>query len=130
MDLNGPPKPELSFAKKFWGIVVGLAVFMPINMVVLSVFGGRHSLTAGLVFAAATVGVTLLLYRLRWRWPAVGIAVGFAVMTVVTGGTCTLFRYKEYGEFAGLLYLLIVVLAVAAAGVASAVEAGRNRGKA
>ncbi|HEY3280302.1 MAG TPA: hypothetical protein VGJ83_07295 [Gemmatimonadales bacterium] len=126
MDPHPPPPPDRSFAKKSWGIVAGLAVFMPINMVVLSVFTGRRSLAAGLVFAAATVGVTALLYRLRWRWPAIGISVGFAVMTIVTGGVCTLFRYKEYGEFAGLFYLLIVVLAVAAAGVASAVEAGRS----
>jgi hypothetical protein len=95
---------------------------MAMNFGVLLLLDGAGSLAAGLTFAAATAGMAALLYRSGGRWLAAGVGIGFALMTLVTGGECTLFTTTEYGAIGGLGYFVITVLMLIVAGVEWAVR--------
>ena len=114
------PTPA-GFPDRLVAFALGLALFMVMDVVVLLALGGRGSLAAGLAFAALTAAGGVLLYRSGRHWHGAGVAVGFALMTVVTGGVCTVFRPMQEGAFGGLLYLVITVLALIVAGIARSV---------
>lgn len=70
----------------------GMVVFWMIDVAV-GFFLARPSQgtspTTGLLFALAMAGLAAILYRSGSQYVAAGIAAGYAVMTVVTGGACT-----------------------------------------
>jgi len=117
------PQDRSEVAKKIMGLAAGLGVFMVLDFILLLLLESARSFTVGVGFAVLTGGICFLFYRWGERWLAAGIALGFALMTLVTGGTCTLFTKSGYGEFGGLWYLGITVAALMIAGIARAVVA-------
>jgi len=117
------PQDGAEVAKRIMGIAAGLGVFMVLDFIMLLLLAKARSLTVGVGFAVLTGGLCFLFYRWGERWLAAGTALGFAIMTLVTGGTCTLFTTSAYGEFGGLWYLGITVVAFVVAGIAKAVVA-------
>jgi hypothetical protein len=118
------PQDRAEGVKKIMGLAAGLGVFMVLDFIMMLLLESARSFTVGVGFAVLTAGICFLFYRRGERWLAAGIALGFALMTLVTDGTCTLFTKKgEYGEFGGLWYLAITVVALVIAGIARAVVA-------
>jgi len=111
----------MSFADKVVRLTLGFALFMPIDFVIGLGAADLRSPVAGLVFALLTGGLAYLMYRKGMPWHAAGLALGFAIMTIVTGGTCTLFTQgQQYGEFGGLWYFMLTVALLIVAGIAKA----------
>lgn len=110
----------MSFADKVVRITLGFALFIPIDFVIGLGAADLRSPVAGIVFALLTGGLAYLFYRKGNPWVGAGLGVGFAVMTVVTGGTCTLFTRTAYGEFGGLWYLMLTIALLIVAGIAKA----------
>src|SRR6185503_18636748 len=111
----------MSFADKFIRLTLGFALFIPIDFIIGLGAADFRSPVAGLVFALLTGGLAYLFYRKGMPWYGAGLALGFAVMTMVTGGTCTLFtRGRQYGEFGGLWYLMLTIALLIVAGIAKA----------
>lgn len=100
---------------------LGLGLFTVMDIVVLVLLDTAGSLTTGLAFVGLTAAVAALLYRRGGRGHAVGVAVGFALMTLLTGGECTGFTTLQYGSAGGLVYLVITVLALVIAGIVRSV---------
>ena len=109
----------MSFVDKFVRLTLGFALFIPIDFVVVASSAALRSPVAGAVFALLTGALAYLFYRKGMPWYGAGLALGFAVMTIVTGGTCTLFtRSDNYGEFGGLWYLMLTIALLIVAGIA------------
>lgn len=117
------PPDRAEITKKIMGLAAGLAVFMVLDFILLLLLESARSFSVGLGFAVLTGGICFLFYRWGERWLAAGMALGFALMTLVTGGTCTLFTKSGDGEFGGLGYLAITLVALIIAGIARAVVA-------
>jgi hypothetical protein len=117
------PLDRAEVAKRIMGLAAGLGVFMVLDFLLLLLLESARSFTVGTGFAVLTGGICFLFYRWGERWLAGGIALGFALMTLLTGGTCTLFSTTSYGEFGGLWYLAITLVALVVAGIARAVVA-------
>lgn len=127
MDPQVAPPARTDFVPKFLGLAVGLAIFIPLDAGVLALQDFSGSMRDGLVFAAGTLALALVMYRYGWRWQAAGLIVGFALMTMVTSGQCTLFpSSQEYGMVGGILYAAVAVLALLIAGIAHAVTRRRK----
>jgi hypothetical protein len=112
------------------GLAIGLGAFMAIDLLVLNLFRSFASIVAGVVFAAVMAGLAVFLYRLGERWLALGIGLGFAVMTVVTGGVCTLFSSNSSRTYGAVAYFYLATGALVAAGIARGVVAFKRRAKA
>ena len=117
------PRDRSDVAQKIMGLAAGLGVFMVLDFILLLLLANARSLLVGVGFAVLTGGICFLCYRWGERWLAAGIALGFALMTLLTGGTCTLFSTSAYGEFGGLWYAGITLAALIIAGIAKAVVA-------
>src|SRR6266576_1460500 len=100
---------------EFGAFTAGMLLFVPADIVAVSSMDTRGSLAAGLTFLAVVAAVAGLLARTQVRWVGIGLLTGFALMTLVTGGLCTLFGGKDDYPVGGLLYVAIcaVLLAVA-----------------
>jgi hypothetical protein len=111
----------MSFVDKFVRLTYGFALFVPINLVILAGAGNFSSPITGVLFALLIACLAYLFHRKGMPWQGAGLGVGFAVMTLVTGGTCTLFTGTEWGEVGGVLYLMVAIVALIIAGIANAV---------
>lgn len=116
----------MSFVDKFVRLISGFALFIPIDFVIGLGAADLRSPLAGITFALMTGGLAYLFYRQGMPWQGAGLGVGFAVMTVVTGGTCTLFTRTAYGEFGGLWYLMLTIALLIVAGIAKALSPKRS----
>jgi hypothetical protein len=104
-----------------------MLTFVPVDFILMASRTDQGSLLAGLVFLAVIVAVALGLARTRRRWIGFGLATGFALMTLLTGGVCTLFRTNNGYPVGGLLYLGIAVVLVVIATILATVQAARRR---
>jgi len=92
--------------------VINVILFFQTSTPQLSgiVAGSLYLLAIGVIAAGAY-------YLLKWHNIARGLLIGFALMTIISGGSCTLFTPSANYSFIGasMLYaLLIVVLGLAA----------------
>ena len=107
-------------------LAIGLSWFMAFDFLALLIFSSllSRSLATGALFAGVTIGIGVLLYRYGKRRIGLGFVLGFAIMTLVTGGACTGFPSTAFGsQFGGVIYFLIVVAAFVAAGIAKSIVA-------
>lgn len=117
--MTGPPVPPPPQSRD-WSlhlgfVLIGLIAFViPSFLFLIAASRTGGDPVAGLLFAVTVLGVAALAYwGLRWRGVAIGLAVGYALMTLVSGGVCTGWRSDDdgYGVLAGaLLYVLAVGL--------------------
>jgi hypothetical protein len=91
-----------------------------------------NSLVPALVAALIVGGAAAFCaFVLRWRLFAAGLLIGYALMTIVSGGTCTLFVDILGGNgnpLAGLVLYLLGLLVFAVALPIVALVARRRRG--
>ena len=92
-------------------LAIGLGTFMVVDVLALLAFDSLRSIAAGMTFAGLTMLMAAVIYVRGGRGIGAGLVLGFAVMSLLTGGKCTLFEGEEYGEFGGIFYLLIVAVA-------------------
>jgi hypothetical protein len=89
------------------------------------------SIMWGLGYALLVAGFAALLYFVaRLRGFAVGIVAGFVLMTLVSGGACTLFTDDPYFGLEGeaiVLYPLAVVIGGIAVAVHAVIQGVRSR---
>lgn len=118
---------------------VGLVTFVPLNVFLFFGVGLlTSSLTSGplaiippVAFALAVLLVVGLAYWRRWYSFAAGLIVGYALMSIISGGTCTLLVLDgpqlESGFFIALVYypLALIVLGIAL-GIYSVINARRR----
>lgn len=111
-----PPPPKRAFVDQFAQFTLGLLCFLVVDFSLASSLGYEGSFLAGLTFLAAVAVMAFLVVRTRWRWTGLGLITGFGLMTLLTGGMCTLFGSNEQGLFGGLFYggICLVFLAIAA----------------
>ena len=105
----------------------GMLLFVPADFVAMASMDARGSLAAGLTFLAVVAAVAGLLARTQVRWVGIGLLTGFALMTLVTGGLCTLFGGKDDYPVGGLLYVAICAVLLPVAVTLSIVQWVRRR---
>jgi len=113
---NPAPPAQRPFVDQFAQFTLGLLLFLVVDYVLASALASEGSLFAGLAFLVAVAVLAWRMARTRWRWTGLGVATGFALMTLLTGGLCTLFGGHEDYPIGGLFYaaICLVFLAVAA----------------
>jgi len=104
-----------------------MLLFVPADFVAVASMDTRGSLAAGLTFLAVVAAVAGLLARTQVRWVGIGLLTGFALMTLVTGGLCTLFGGKDDYPVGGLLYVAICAVLLPVAVTLSIVPWVRRR---
>ena len=79
-------------------------------------------LTVGLAFLALVVGLaSVAFFLLRWRAFALGLVAGYAMLSLLSGGVCTLLNAETDTIEGGFLALAGAVLYVLALGLAALV---------
>jgi hypothetical protein len=123
---SGPSERRDKPSRWAWGAWLGLAIFGVSNLLVVGFLQVDRSVAAGAVYGLLVVAIAALTFSiLRWRGLAVGLVGGFVLLSVVSGGACTLFTRSEFLDeeaSAVMLYILIV----AAAGLAAVVYQGQK----
>ena len=104
-----------------------MVLFVPIDYVLAASLVEQGSLFTGLAFLAAVVAVAWSMARTRWRWIGLGMAAGFALMTLLTGGLCTLFGGKDDYALGGLWYVGVCFVLLIVAAILKAIQAFRRR---
>jgi hypothetical protein len=105
----------------------GVLLFLVGDWVLMSAFGDDGSLLAGSIFLAVVAVVVWRTARTKWRWAGIGLATGFAVMTLLTGGVCTLFGGSSESAVGGLFYLGISFVLLVVAAILERVQAFKRR---
>ena len=128
MSVPGPATPPRtqSPVDKFASFTVGMLLFVPIDLLLLVTLSDRGSLFAGLAFLAVIAAVAWRTARTRQRWTGLGLAAGFALMTLLTGGVCTLFGGNVEYPVGGLLYVAISLVLLVVAVILQAVQRMRR----
>jgi hypothetical protein len=121
------PPPQRSAVDEFGAFSAGMLLFVPVDYVLAASLAQHGSLFAGLAFLAGVVAITWGMARTRWRWTGLGMAAGFALMTLLTGGVCTLFGGDVGYPVGGLLYFGICIVLVLIATILTTVQAARRR---
>lgn len=116
---------------------LGLLVFGAIDWFVVTraVYGGPLAFEPGIPFWAGPLYLAAVLalgalcyFVLHWRSFAIGLVGGFALMTIVSAGSCTLFNRSDNGAVAGFfLYPLTLLVSGIAAAIVEIVRASRRR---
>ncbi len=110
-----------------WG-GAALIVIPSFVFTLLSLAGGSDEagtvgrLALALVFGGLVALLTLAAYRRGAQGFALGVAGGYGLLTLVSGGQCTLLMPSRSGGL-GRIYLLFVVVGFAGLAVASLVKA-------
>lgn len=104
-----------------------MLLFVPLDFFLMVLFSDQRSLFAGLAFLAGVAAVAWRTARTRWRWVGLGLAAGFGLMTLLTGGLCTLFGAKDDYPVGGLLYLGLCFVLLVVAAILQAVQSFRRR---
>ena len=112
---------------EFGAFTAGMLLFVPADIVAVASMDTRGSLAAGLTFLAVVAAVAGLLARTQVRWVGIGLLTGFALMTLVTGGLCTLFGGKDDYPVGGLLYVAVCAVLLPVAVTLSIVQWVRRR---
>jgi ABC-type uncharacterized transport system permease subunit len=103
-------------------------LFLIVDFALVSSILAEHgSWPVGLTFLAAVVAVAWLTTPTRWRWVGLGASVGFGLMTLLTGGVCTLFGGNSDLAGGGLWYLAICVVLLAVAAIVGLVRSLTKR---
>ena len=105
----------------------GILLFLVGDFVVAWTLGAHGSLLAGSIFLVVVAGVVWRMARTQWRWVGIGLAAGFALMTLLTGGVCTLFGGNSDAAAGGLFFLGFAILLLVVAAILERVQAFRRR---
>jgi len=122
-----PPAGRRTAIDEFGAFTAGMLLFVPVDFAAAASMDTRGSLAVGLTFLAIIVAVAGLLARTQARWVGIGLLTGFALMTLVTGGLCTLFGGNDEYPVGGLLYVAICVVLLPVSATLSIVQRVRRR---
>lgn len=116
-----PPPPEASGKTPLnWGALwLGLTLFGGINFIVFFNFGDGQE--AALILIGIVVLAAGLSFAAGFRSFAAGVAGGYVLMTVVSGGACTLTFTDPLVEGGPLIGLFLYGVAIVVFGVAAVV---------
>lgn len=111
------PPPQPTAVDHFGAFARGVLLFLVGDIVVVSAFSANGSWLAGLIFLLVVAGVVWRLARTKWRWIGIGLAASFGLMTLLTGGVCTLFGGNSDAASGGMFFLIIAILLLLIAAV-------------
>ena len=120
-----------------WLLLLGMVVVTGASItafVVAASAAPDDLFTVGLAFLALVVGLAAVaFFLLRWRAFAIGLVAGYALLSLLSGGVCTLLNAEtdsiEGGYlalFGAVAYVLALGLAVLVLGIVSIVAAARK----
>ncbi len=108
-----------------WLVLLGMVVVTGASIgtfVVATSSAPDDLLTVGLAFLALVVGLaSVAFFLLRWRVFALGLVAGYAMLSLLSGGVCTLLNAQTDTIEGGFLALAGAVLYVLALGLAALV---------
>jgi len=125
--MHSSPPPQPTAVDHFGGFARGVLLFLVGDIVVVSAFSASGSWLAGLVFLLVVAGVVWGLARTKWRWIGIGLAASFGLMTLLTGGVCTLFGGNSDAASGGMFFLIIAILLLLIAAVLERRQAFKRR---
>lgn len=105
----------------------GILLFLVGDFVVVWILVAYGSVLAGSIFLVVVAVIVWRTARTKWRWAGIGVATGFALMTLLTGGVCTLFGGNSDAAAGGLFFLGFAILLLVVAAILERVQAFRRR---
>ena len=126
---------EFRWMKAWVGaFLAGLVVFLIFFVQDLGPVAGIPTFVLGVILLLLMAGWAMWAWRKGDREVATGVAVGYGVLTLISGGQCTLFVENGFeGAFSAgtgiAVYPLLLIAALIAVGIASVVRRRRRAGE-
>jgi hypothetical protein len=114
--------------------LAGLVVFLIFFVQGIGQVAGIPTFVLGVILLLLMAGWAMWAWRKGDREMATGVAVGYGVLTLISGGQCTLFVENGFeGAFSAgtgfAVYPLLLIAALIAFGIASVVRRRRQAGE-
>lgn len=123
-------RPEFRWGQAWGGAVIAGVLVFAVFFVSGFVTQVIPVIAMGLVMLLVVAGGVWLAARRGEREVAIGIAVGYAVLTLISGGQCTFFVEPQEQALVGLVgYPALLVVALVIGGIYSLIRRRRRTGE-